>query len=71
MPLGDDKTTVTAVVSTDLKEKLKSIAKLRRWTLSQAVSALIEDCIEDWVSDLGIDLDSTPNPKRKSTKSAK
>lgn len=57
MPLGDDKTTVTAVVSTELKEKLKLIAKARRWTLSQAVSALIEDSIDDWVKDLGIDID--------------
>lgn len=54
MPLGDDKTTVTAVVPANLKEKLKQIAKIRRWTLSQAVGALIEDCIDDWVSELGI-----------------
>ncbi len=66
MPLGDDKTTVTAVVSTELKEKLKLIAKARRWTLSQAVSALIEDSIDDWVKDLGIDIDDLPKSKKHS-----
>jgi len=67
MPLGDDKTTVTAVVSTELKERLKEIAKVRRWTLSQAVSALIDDCIDNWVVELGID--ATPAPSKKKSKS--
>jgi predicted DNA-binding protein len=71
MPLGDDKTTVTAVISTELKERLKAIAKVRRWTLSQAVSALIDDSIDKWVKDLGIEVESPPTPKRKGTKSAK
>jgi hypothetical protein len=68
MPLGDDKATVTAVVSTEIKDRLKEIAKLRRWSLSQAVGALISDCMERWEKELGIDSPS-PTPKRKKTKS--
>jgi hypothetical protein len=68
MPLGDDKTTVTAVVSSGLKEKLKQIAKLRRWTLSQAVGALIEDSIDQWQKELGID-EPAPSPKQRPPKS--
>ena len=69
MSLGDDKTTVTAVVKTELKERLKNIAKARRWTLSQAVGALIEDCIDDWTKELGVEVSDTTTPKRKRTKS--
>ena len=69
MSLGDDKTTVTAVLQTELKERLKKIAKARRWTLSQAVGALIEDCIDDWVKELGVEITDTTTPKRKRTRS--
>jgi len=65
MPLSDDKTTVTAVIPTEIKDRLKQIAKLRRWTLSQAVGALIEDCLEKWEEDLGV-LKPTRSPKKKS-----
>jgi predicted transcriptional regulator len=69
MPLGDDKTTVTAVISSELKDRLKHIAKLRRWTLSQAVGALIEDSLEKWVDDLGIVESANKSPKKRSSKS--
>jgi hypothetical protein len=65
MPLGDDKTTVTAVISTELKEKLKHVAKLRRWTLSQAVGALIEDNMDKWIDELGVSLEPVPTPKKR------
>ncbi len=66
MSLGDDKTTVTAVVTTELKERLKKIAKSRRWSLSQAVSALIDDCIDDWEKGIGVDTTPTKKPKKNS-----
>jgi hypothetical protein len=66
MPLGDDKTTVTAVISTEVKEKLKDIARLRRWTLSQAVGALIEDNMDRWVEELGLTLEPANKSKKKS-----
>jgi hypothetical protein len=66
MPLGDDKTTVTAVISNELKQKLKTIAKARRWSLSQATGALIEDCLEDWMKGLGIEPDKGSGNKTKS-----
>lgn len=64
MPLGDDKTTVTAVVSAELKDRLKVIAKHRRWTLSQTVGALIEECIDRWTDELGITAKTTPKNQR-------
>ncbi len=66
MPLGDDKSTVTAVISTEVKEKLKDIARLRRWTLSQAVGALIEDNMDRWVEELGLTLEPANKSKKKS-----
>lgn len=55
MPVSADKTTVTVVVPTELKEKLKEVAKIRRWTLSQAVGALIEENFDKWIQELGIE----------------
>lgn len=66
MPLTADKSTVTAVIPLEMKEKLRSIAKLRRWSLSQAVGALIEDSFEEWVAGLGITLEpAKPKTQRK------
>lgn len=68
MPLGDDKTTITAVIPGNLKEKLRMIAKVRRWTLSQAIGALIEDSIDRWVDDLGVSIESENSQKPTKTR---
>jgi hypothetical protein len=68
MPLGEDKSTVTVVVSTELKEKIKKIAKIRRWTISQAVGALIEDSFDKWTTDLGIELKPVKTTKPRKPK---
>lgn len=65
MPLGDDKSTVTAVIPVEMKDKLKAIAKIRRWSLSQTVGALIEDSFEEWVAGLGINLEAKTKTSRK------
>jgi hypothetical protein len=46
MPTGKDSVQVAVIISKDLKEKLKEFAKSRRWSLSQAGAALIEEGIE-------------------------
>lgn len=69
MPVGDDKTTVAAVISIDLKNRLKDIAKHRRWSLSQATGALIEDCLDHWEKSLGIEPEKSSIPKTSKKKS--
>lgn len=68
MPLNDDKSTVAAVVPTELKTKLKEIARLRRWTLSQTVGALIEENFDNWVKTLGIELKQEKTAKSRKSK---
>jgi len=69
MSLGDDKTTVTAVIPVQLKQQLKKIAAKRRWSLSQTVGALIEDSIDQWTTTLGINIEDNPSPRKRRPKS--
>jgi hypothetical protein len=43
MPRGKDSDSITAVVSKDLKERLKKYAEINRWSMSQAAGVLIEE----------------------------
>jgi len=69
MTLGSDKTTVGAVIPVVLKQRLKLIAKQRRWSLSQTVGALIEDSIDQWTTTLGINIEDNPSPRKRRPKS--
>lgn len=46
MPTGKDSIQVTLVMTKDLKEKLRKFAKSKRWSMSQAGVALIEEGLE-------------------------
>lgn len=43
MPRGKDSDSVTAVVSKELKERLRKYAEIKRWSMSQAAGVLIEE----------------------------
>ncbi len=43
MPRGKDSDSITAVVSKELKERLKKYAEINRWSMSQAAGVLIEE----------------------------
>jgi hypothetical protein len=43
MPRGKDSDSITAVVSKELKERLKKYAEIKRWSMSQAAGVLIEE----------------------------
>lgn len=46
MPRGKNSDAITAVVSRELKEKLKKYAASKHWSLSQAAAILIEEALE-------------------------
>jgi hypothetical protein len=46
MPRGKDSDSVTAVVSKELKERLKRYAQINRWSMSQAAGILIEEGLD-------------------------
>ncbi len=46
MPRGKDSDSVTAVVSKELKERLKKYADSKRWSMSQAAGVLIEEGLD-------------------------
>lgn len=46
MPKADDKEIVSAVISKELKKRLKKYADSKRWSMSQAAGILIEEGLE-------------------------
>jgi hypothetical protein len=46
MPRGKDSDSVTAVVSKELKERLRKYAEIKRWSMSQAAGILIEEGLD-------------------------
>jgi hypothetical protein len=45
MPLKDDKKQVSVILDLELHKKLQKYAKEKRWSMSQAGAALIEDAL--------------------------
>ncbi len=62
---SDGKVTLSAAVPIELKERIQHIATERRWTLSQTVVVFLEEYIEVWEDELGIN----PPNKKKAQKS--
>jgi hypothetical protein len=48
MPRGKDSDSITAVVSKELKERLKKYAQIKRWSISQAAGVLIEEGLKQF-----------------------
>jgi len=48
MPRGKDSDSITAVVSKELKERLKKYAEIKRWSMSQAAGVLIEEGLKQF-----------------------
>ncbi len=54
MPVGKGKTSVSTVLSDELKNRLQRIADSRKWTLSQTVRECLELYVGLWEAELGI-----------------
>ena len=52
MPKAKSSTNLGAVVSPELKERLKEFADLKRWSMSQAAAVLIEEGLERYEQEL-------------------
>lgn len=68
MQTSEPKVTLSAAVPIELKERLKRIGTLKRWTLSQTVVLLLEDCLEEWERQVGVE-SQVIKPKRTKSKS--
>lgn len=65
----EPKVTLSASVEPVYRERFEVIAKQKRWTLSQTVQYFIEEFLDDWETELGIDtLPSPPTTDKKSKK---
>lgn len=71
MATSDGRVTLSAAVPVEMKERLQKIAAERRWTLSQAVLAFLEDKLSDWETELGINTQPSPPTTEKKRKSPK
>ena len=63
MPVGKGKTSISTVLSDNLKERLQRIADNRKWTLSQTVRECLESFIDNWEEQLGIEPSTKKKPK--------
>ena len=61
MPVGKGRAAISTVVPDELKDRLQRIADSRKWTLSQTVRECLEEFIETWEQELGIE---EPQPKK-------
>lgn len=65
MATSEGRVTLSAAVPVELKERIQHIAKERRWTLSQALVAFLEDYLEAWEKELGIKSPTQPKEDKK------
>jgi hypothetical protein len=60
----EPKVTLSASVDPSFKERFETIAKSKRWTLSRTVEYFIEEYLDQWEKDLGIEEEPKPTPKK-------
>ncbi len=65
MNLREPKVTLSASVEPTYKARFEEIAKEKRWTLSQTVQYFIEEFLDEWESELGIELAQPTTQKKK------
>jgi hypothetical protein len=66
MTSREPKVTLSASVNPAFKERFELIAKNRRWTLSRTVEFFIEEYLDTWEKELGVEEKANPTPKKKS-----
>lgn len=52
MPTSADKSTISAVVPLEIKERLKAIAKAKMWSVSQTAGLILEECLHHYESEI-------------------
>ncbi len=65
MGVSEGKVTLSAAVPIELKERIQRIGLSKRWTLSQTLVVFLEEYLDAWEKDLGVDA-TTPKKKSKS-----
>lgn len=66
MPLTEGKKTVAATVSDEMRERIKSVAALKHWSVAATLGLFIDAHWQNWEKELGIVEATTPRPKKKS-----
>jgi predicted DNA-binding protein len=65
MPTSPDKATVSAVIPLEIKERLKVIAKAKRWSISQTAGLILEECISKYEDGLKKKREKSPSKSSK------
>ena len=52
--MSSKRPTVGVVMDTVLRDRIKKVAEIRKWTMSQCLGAFIERYWTDWEKELGI-----------------
>lgn len=69
MPQSTGKTTVGVTVTLDMKAKIKRVATLKHWSISQTLGLFLESHWDAWENSLGIEPEKSSTPKTSKKKS--
>lgn len=60
------KQTIGVVVTDEMRDRVKRVAKLKHWSLSQTIALFMDSYWDDWERELGIAEEPVTTPKKKS-----
>jgi hypothetical protein len=63
------KQTIGVVVTDEMRNRVKHVAKLKHWSLSQTIALFMETHWDEWERELGIVEEPAPTPTTKKKKS--
>ena len=64
------KQTVGASVTTEMRDRIKRLAKEKYWSVGQTLGLFIDRYWEDWEKEIGVENQTTPKKPRKTTNKA-
>ena len=59
------KQTIGVVVTDEMRDRVKHVATVKHWSLSQTISLFMDAYWENWEKELGVETLSTPKKPRK------
>lgn len=71
MPVGKGKSAVSTVLPNEVKEKFQRVANSKKWTLSQTLKEFINEFVDVWLEEMGLEPTDKPNEAPKKPKRSK
>ncbi len=63
------KQTIGVVVTDEMRDRVKHVAKLKHWSLSQTIALFMDTYWKDWEKELGIAEELSPKSQKRTPKS--